>query len=293
MIERIPFGRTGHLSSRVLFGAAALGGMKQERADRVLEMLLEYGVNHIDTAASYGESELRLAPFLKTHRKEFFLATKTGERTADKARESVHRSLERMGVDQIDLIQMHNLVDEKGWNTALGPGGALGALIEAREQGLVRFIGVTGHGTNVAAMHSRSLERFPFDSVLVPYNFSMMQQPEYASDFETLVATCEARGVAVQTIKAIARRRWQDGDDEKRFSWYMPLRSQGPLTRAVHYTLSRPGLFLNSSSDATLLPAVLKAASEHVVKPSNAAMLNDQRSEAIEPLFVRGVSDEI
>lgn len=293
MIERIAFGSTGHMSSRTLFGAAALGGMKQERADRVLELLHQYGVNHIDTAASYGDSELRLAPFLKVHRKDFFLATKTGERTYHKAKDELHRSLERLGVDRVDLIQMHNLVDEKGWQTAMGPGGALEALIEAKEEGLVRFIGVTGHGTQVAAMHVRSLEKYPFASVLAPYNYSMMAQPDYAKDFDAMEKVCHARGVAIQTIKAIARRRWQEGDDAKRFSWYMPLRANGPLQRGVQYTLARPGLFLNTSSDATLLPAVLEAASKAVVAPTQAEMEQDQRDEGIEPLFVRGVSDAI
>ncbi len=150
MIQTIPFGTTGHQSTRVIFGAAALGGMKQDKADQVLELLLEFGINHLDTAASYGDSELRIGPWMREHRGRFFLATKTADRTAKGARDSLHRSLERLRVDQVDLIQMHNLVDENEWTTALGPGGALEALVEARAQGLVRFIGVTGHGTRVA-----------------------------------------------------------------------------------------------------------------------------------------------
>jgi len=293
MIERMPFGRTGHDSTRALFGAAALGGMKQERADRVLELLLQYGVNHIDTAASYGDSELRLAPWLAAHRRDFFVATKTGERTAKGAREQLHRSLERLGVDRVDLIQMHNLVDGAEWDVAMGPNGALDALVQARDEGLVRFIGVTGHGTRVAAMHLKSLERFPFDSVLAPYNFSMMAQPEYAADFEALAATCRERGVALQTIKAIARRRWRDGDDDKRFSWYMPLRDRDALRRAVCWVLSRPGVFLNTASDATLLPAILEAASGAIARPSDEALRRDTRDQGVEPLFVRDVSDVI
>lgn len=293
MIERIPFGRTGHLSSRTLFGAAALGGMSQARADAVLEKLLEYGVNHIDTAASYGDSELRLAPFLAHHRNAFFLATKTGQRTADAARNELMRSLARLDVRSIDLIQMHNLVDEAEWETALGPGGALDALVEARAEGLVRFIGVTGHGTRAAAMHLKSLERFPFDSVLAPYNHSMMEQAEYARDFEALYVLCRESGVALQTIKSIARRRWTEADAEKRFSWYMPIRDREALRRAVHYVLARPGLFLNTSSDATLLDAVLEAASEPIALPADAEMRADARALGVEPLFVRGVSDSI
>ena len=297
MIEHIPFGRTGHNSSRTIFGAAALGAMSQERANSVLELLPSYAVNHIDTAASYGDSELRLAPWLAEHRNSVFLATKTGDRTAAGARESLHKSLVRLGVAQVDLIQMHNLVDEAEWQTAMGPNGALEALIEARDVGLVRFIGVTGHGTRVAAMHLRSLEQFDFDSVLLPYNFSMMQQPQYADEFDTLVALCEQRQVAVQTIKSIARRRWTDQDEDKRFSWYMPIREPEALRRAVHFVLARPGLFLNTSSDATILAEALTAAadwtSESAAAPDDAALTRDVVSMGIEPLFVPGVTDSI
>jgi aryl-alcohol dehydrogenase-like predicted oxidoreductase len=293
VIERIPFGRTGHRSTRILFGAAALGAMKQARADLVLELLLEHGINHIDTAAMYGDSELRLAPWLRSHRSGFFLATKTGQRTASGARAELYRSLERMGVDHVDLIQLHNLVEPEQQQIALGPGGALEALIEAREQGLTRFIGVTGHGTLAAAAHLASLARFDFDSVLLPYNPSLMGAPDYAADFESLLARCRERGVAVQTIKAIARRRWTEGDPQRRFSWYEPIRDEHALGRAVRWVLRKPGLFLNSSSDATLLPAVLAAASQPGPEPSDAEMLADARALAIEPLFVRGVSDRI
>lgn len=291
MIERIPFGRTGHHSTRILFGAAALGSMRQERADAVLEQMLAAGVNHIDTAASYGDAEIRLAPFLKRHRDGFFLATKTGQRTAAGAREELHRSLDRMGVAHVDLIQRHNLVDETEWTTALGPGGALEALVEARDAGLVRFIGVTGHGTRVAAMHLRALERFPFDSVLAPYNRAMMVQPEYAADFERLHAVCRERGVAFQTIKSVARRRWRDDDTDKHFSWYMPLRDRDAIRRAVHFVLARPGLFLNSSSDATILAPILEAASLPVVAPSDEEMARDAAEYGVEPLFAPGMAD--
>jgi aryl-alcohol dehydrogenase-like predicted oxidoreductase len=293
MIEHIPFGRTGHNSSRTIFGAAALGAMSQERANTVLELLPTHGVNHIDTAASYGDSELRLAPWLSKHRNSVFLATKTGDRTAAGATKSLQQSLERLGVAQVDLIQMHNLVDEAEWQTAMGPNGALEALIEARDEGLVRFIGVTGHGTRVAAMHLRSLEQFDFDSVLLPYNFAMMQQPEYAADFEALLTLCEQRKVAVQTIKSIARRRWTDQDEDKRFSWYMPLRDPEALRRAVHYVLARPGLFLNTSSDATLLADTLAAAADSAAAPDDQTLTRDVANMGIEPLFVRGVTDSI
>jgi len=292
VIETNPFGNTGHQSTRVIFGAAALGGMKQDKADWVLEVLLEYGVNHIDTAASYGDSELRVGPWMREHRKRFFLATKTGERTYEGARASLNRSLERLRVDRVDLIQLHNLVAENEWETALGAHGALEALVEARAQGLVRFIGVTGHGTQVAAMHRRSLERFAFDSVLFPYNFPMMSIGQYAADAEALLKVCRERGVATQTIKSVARRRWQNGDGPK-FSWYEPLRDRDAIRRAVHFTLSRPGLFLNTSSDATVLRDILDAASVRATAPARAEMEADVERYAMEPLFIPGVSDTI
>lgn len=293
MIETEAFGNTGHQSSRVVFGAAALGAMRQDKADAVLETLMEFGINHLDCAASYGDAELRLAPWMQEHRDRFFLATKTAERTAAGARESLERSLERLGVEQIDLIQLHNLTDEQGWQTAFSAGGAVEALAEARSRGQVRFIGVTGHGTRVAAMHLRSLERFPFDSVLLPYNFTMMSQPEYAREFDALIHICQQRGVAVQTIKSIARRRWEPDDSSPRYSWYEPLRDPQALRRAVRFVLSRPGLFLNTSSDATLLRRVLEIAANLQTDdrdaPTLAAELEaDVAQQDMQPLFLPG-----
>ncbi|MCL5998919.1 MAG: aldo/keto reductase [Chloroflexi bacterium] len=262
MIDKLAFGRTGHESTRTIFGAAALGRVTQEEADRTLDVLLEYGINHIDTAASYGESELRIGPWMARHRKDFFLATKTGERTYQKARDEFHRSLERLRVDSVDLIQLHYLVDPQEWEVAMGPGGALEALVEARQQGLVRFIGVTGHDLTVARMHMRSLERYDFDSVLLPYNYLLMQNPQYAADFELLQAKCKQRNVAVQTIKSIARGPWGD-KPHTHATWYEPLQDQKDIDAAVNYVLSRPGIFLNTSGDIHVLPKVLAAASRY------------------------------
>ncbi len=292
-IERAQFGSTGHNSSRAIFGAAALGAMSQERADRTLDLMASYGLNHIDVAASYGEAELRLAPWLAQHRNDVFLATKTGHRTAARAKQQLHESLERMQVDQIDLIQMHNLTNENDWQTAMGPGGALEALVEAKEQGLVRFIGVTGHGTYAPAMHIKSLETYAFDSILVPYSFVMMNNPEYAADFDALYELCNQRGVAMQTIKSIAARRWKDDDPERRFSWYRPLRDSGAIQRAVDFVLTRPGLFLNTSSDATLLELLLQAVAAPRQQVDVQALQNDLVEQGIEPLFVRDVSDDV
>ena len=284
MIDLAPFGPTRHQSSRVIFGAAALSAMRQDRADEVLEMLAEFGVNHLDTAASYGDSELRLAPFLAARRDEFFLATKTGDRDGAGARASLERSLTRLGVDHVDLIQLHNLVEEDEWAVAHGPGGAVEALVRARDEGLVRFVGVTGHGLRIAGMHLRSLERFDFASVLLPYNFSLRRDPSYRADVDALLQLCEARGVAVQTIKSVARRRWAEGEGP-RYSWYRPLDNPAALDRAVRYVLSQPQLFLNTSSDARLLRPTLEAAGRALIAPSDEEMVADVETEGIEPLF--------
>jgi len=268
MIERRPFGRTGHQSTVTLFGAAALARASQDEADRALEVLLRHGVNHIDTAARYGDSELRIGPWMARHRKDFFLATKTGSRRAREAREDVHRSLERLRVDSVDLIQMHSLVHPDDWDEAMGPGGALEALVEAKAQGLVRAIGVTGHGWTIAAMHRRSLARFEFDSVLLPYNFFMMQNERYREAFEQVTAICRERNVAVQTIKGIARGPWAAAE-RTHATWYQPLERQEDIDRAVHWVLGRPGIFLNTAGDLGLLPKVLDAASRFTRRPSD------------------------
>ena len=271
MIERRPFGRTGHQSTVTLFGAAALARASQDEADRALEVLLRHGVNHIDTAARYGDSELRIGPWMARHRKDFFLATKTGSRSAREAREDVHRSLERLRVDSVDLIQMHSLVHPDDWDQAMGPGGALEALVEAKAQGLVRAIGVTGHGWTIAAMHRRSLARFEFDSILLPYNFFMMQNERYREAFEQVTAICRERNVAVQTIKGIARGPWAAAE-RTHATWYQPLERPQDIDRAVHWVLGRPGIFLNTAGDLGLLPKVLDAASRFTRRPSDEEM---------------------
>ena len=285
MIAKQLFGRTGHQSTRTVFGAAGLSKVSQEEANRTLEILLRYGVNHIDVAAGYGDAELRIAPWLREHPGRFFLATKTGGRTYDAAKRDIHRSLERMGVERFDLIQLHSLADPIEWDTALSPKGALEACIEAREQGLVRFIGITGHGTQIAATHLRSLERFDFDSVLLPYSYIMMQDPHYAAAFERVAAVCAERNLAVLTIKSIARRPWW-GRERTRATWYEPFDEQADIDAAVHWVLARPGIFLATVGDIRLLPKVLDAASRFTSAPDDATMREQCARLETLPLFV-------
>jgi len=284
-IPTLEFGSTGHRSTRLIFGAASLAAVSQDVADRVLDLLLQHGVNHIDVAASYGDAELRVAPWLRTHRDEFFLATKTGERTADAAYEQLQQSLERLGVDRIDLWQLHNLADPIEWDIALSPGGAIEAAVRAKQEGLVRFVGVTGHGAQIAATHRRSLERYAFDSVLLPYNWVTMQSPYYAENFDALAAACAERGVAVQTIKSAARRPWL-GREHTASTWYEPYQDQDALDLSLWWSLGRDGVHVISPGDVDVLPKVLDAASRFEDVPTDEAMraLNERADAA--PLFV-------
>jgi aryl-alcohol dehydrogenase-like predicted oxidoreductase len=273
VIERAPYGRTGHDSSRVIFGAAGIARVDQETADKLLPQLLQHGVNHIDTAAMYGDAELRLAPWLQAHPDTFFLATKTHARDGDGARASLERSLTRMGVDRVDMIQLHNLVEPDDWELAHAPGGALEALVRARDEGLTRFIGVTGHGLRIAGMHLR--------------NYTLLQDIDYRRDVEQLLALCGERNVAVQTIKSIARRRWatpKPAPGERRESWYEPLTDPAAITRAVRFVLDRPQLFIDSSSAIGQLPHVL-AAAEAAVSPLDDEMRADTSDFDMSALF--------
>jgi len=286
VIPAAPFGSTGHQSRRTIFGAAALGKATEAEADRALELVLRYGLNHLDTAASYGDSELHLAPWLKREgRDRFFLATKTGKRTYAEARDEIRLSLRRLAVDHVDLIQLHNLVDQKEWDVAMGQDGALRAAIEARDAGLTRFIGVTGHGLDVARRHRESLERFAFDSVLFPYNATQLAGEQYARDAEALIALCERRGVAIQTIKAITLGPWQGERPPRPTTWYEPLTQQSDIDVAVRFVLGRPGIFLNTASDIDLLAKILDAADRGGPAPTADEIDDLIRRREMAPLF--------
>ena len=286
MISTLPFGPTGHHSTRTIFGAAALGRVTQAEADDTLQTLLDYGVNHIDTAASYGESELRIAPWMKNHRGDFFLASKTEKRDYAEAKAQIDRSLERLNVDHLDLIQLHSLGDESDWNQVFADDGAFKAVVEAKESGKARFVGITGHGVHIARLHLRALDIYPFDAVLLPLNYPMSRNEAYMDDFRELRALCQQRGIAMQTIKAVTRRPW--GEQEKSAAtWYQPLEEQDSIDTAVSWLLGNyPEVFLNTVGDIHVLPRVLDAAARFENAPTDETMAELFETREMAPLFV-------
>ena len=279
-----PFGSTGHISSRTVFGSFCLLETSRAKADEVLDLLLEYGVNHIDTAPSYGDAELNIGPWMKNHRNDFFLATKIDERTYADAREQFHQSLERLQVDSVDLLQLHNLTDVVGREVVMGPGGALEFLMEAKESGLTRFIGITGHGILAPQMHRQTLERFNFDSVLMPCNYPLMQNEDYAREFNDLSASCKEQNIAVQTIKSVARGYW--GDKERNhITWYEPLSDPEAVRNFVHWVLGIPDIFLITTGDMQVLPKILEAAANFQNPPPDETMRRLVEKHSIKPIF--------
>lgn len=284
MIKKNSFGKTGHQSSRAIFGSVSLARVSQSEADRALDLLWEYGINHIDTAPNYGEAELRLGPWMKKYRNKFFLATKTNGRTYPEAKEQFQRSLDRLQVDSVDLLQFHNLTDVVAREIIMGPGGALEYLIEAKEKGLTKFIGITGHGLNTPKFHLQTLQRYPFDSVLLPCNYLLMQDQTYAADVDKLLAYCRERQIAVQTIKAIARGYW--GIKERsRSTWYEPLTDEEAIAHCVHWVLSIPDIFLNTVGDLQELPKVLRAVNGFMQRPTEETMHQTVERMEMELLF--------
>lgn len=284
MIIKDDFGRCEHHSTRLLLGAAAFYSCSQAEADEAMDLAFSHGINHVDVAAGYGDAELRVGDWISRHGRSFFLATKTHERTAEKARAQIHQSLERLQVAQVDLIQLHNLVDPQEWEIALGPGGALEAAIQAKEEGLARFIGITGHGLNVAAMHLKALERFDFDTVLLPFSYLMAQNKQYLADFEKLLAVCQKRNVAVQTIKSLVHTPWGD-HQPNRNTWYRPLEDQAEIDLTVHWVLGHKGLFVNSAADVHILPRILDAAERFSAAPTDAEMQDQVKRLEMKNLF--------
>jgi predicted aldo/keto reductase-like oxidoreductase len=286
MIQTLPFGRTGHLSTRVLFGGAALSRATQAETDKAMETIMKYGVNHIDTSASYGESEVRLGPWMKKYRGQFFLATKTDGRTYQEAKDSIQKSLEHLQTDYLDMFQFHCVIEDSEFETIMGPGGALEAAIEARRQGLVRYIGITSHSLRAPIIHQKSLSRFDFDSILLPWNYQLASNPEYAANFKTAVKTAQAKNVAVQIIKTASRRWWIDKNQRWSTTWYEPYNDQKSMDLAIHWALSTPGVFINSLGDVSVLPMMLDAASRYEKAPTDAQMQELMRTQDAKPLWV-------
>jgi aryl-alcohol dehydrogenase-like predicted oxidoreductase len=258
-MEKRRLGRTGHLSTVVAFGSAGIGRVDQERADRAIQTALDAGVNHIDVAPTYGEAELRWKPWIPRIRNQIFLGCKTKERSRDAAKAELHRSLERLGTDRFDLYQLHAVCKPHELDECTAKGGALEALIEAREEGLVRWLGITGHTHDAPSTHREALRRFPFDTVMFPLNFVLWAMPEYRRDVQALLQDCREREVGVHIIKTLAKDPW--GERPKTHTtWYEPFTDQGTIDQAVAFNLSQQVTTLCSTGDVTVLPKFLAAA---------------------------------
>lgn len=258
-MEKRHLGRTGHMSSVVTFGAAGIGRVPQDVADVAIAAALAHGVNHVDVAPRYGDAELRLRPWLPKIRKDIFLGGKTIERTREAAKAELGRSLERLGTDRLDLYQLHSVGKRADLDACTAKGGALEALVEARAEGLVRWLGITGHTHDAPRTHLEALRRFDFDTVMFPLNFVLWAIPEYRQSVETLLAECAKRNVGVHIIKTVAKDPWA-GRAKTHTTWYEPFTEDAIIDRAVAFVLSKPVTTLCSVGDVTVLPKVLAAA---------------------------------
>lgn len=258
-MEKRRLGRTGHESTVVAFGTAGIGKVSQEAADKAVKAILEHGVNHIDIAPTYGEAMERLSPWMPKIRDRMFLGAKTRERTKDAAWENIRGSMTRLGVDSFDLFQLHSVGTMEDLDKVTGTGGALEALVELREQGLTKFVGITGHGPEVPRVQLEALRRFDFDTIMFPVSASIFQNPEYREAAEELLAVANERDLGIHTIKMIARGGW--GERERECStWYDPHREQPDIDNALWWVLSQPMHTAPSAGDVHLLPKVLDAA---------------------------------
>jgi aryl-alcohol dehydrogenase-like predicted oxidoreductase len=258
-MERRRLGRTGHLSTVVTFGAAAIGRVDQDVADRAIQTALDHGVNHIDVAPRYGDAELRFKPWMPKIRERIFLGCKTNQRTRDVAKAELHRSLERLGTDRLDLYQLHSVGKIADLDACTAKGGALEALVEAREQGLTRWLGITGHTHDAPRTHLEALRRFDFDTVMFPLNFVLWSLPDYRRDTEALLAECARRDVGVHIIKTVAKDPWGERP-RTHTTWYEPFTDQAMIDRAVAFVLSKPVTTLTTAGDVTVMPRVVEAA---------------------------------
>jgi aryl-alcohol dehydrogenase-like predicted oxidoreductase len=259
-VERRRLGRLEHMSTVLIFGGAALAEVDDAAADRGISLALESGINHFDTAAGYGDSEIKLGRRMDRIRGDIFLATKTGDRTKERAAASIRRSLERLKTERVDLIQMHAVCDIPELDKVTGRDGSVEAAVEARDEGLVGAIGITGHGMEAPATHLEALRRFPFDSVLTPYNYRLAQFPEYRRDYEALTEEAIAQDVGLMIIKAVARRLWRDDRSPARTTWYEPFEEQRHIDASVAFALSQPHVTgIATPGDLNLLERVVEA----------------------------------
>jgi predicted aldo/keto reductase-like oxidoreductase len=260
-VQQRRLGRLGHRSSVLIYGAAALAEVDQDTADASVQLALDSGINHFDVAASYGEAELRLGPWMGRIRDRVLLATKTGLRDRDQAWAQINQSLERLQTDHLDLIQVHAVGDLAELDLVTGPGGSLEAVVRARDEGLAAAIGITGHGHQAPATHLQALARFPFDTVLTPLNYVLGQDPVYLADYQALVAEVQARDVGLMIIKAASRRNWPEGPVEHGYTtWYEPFHDQERIGAAVAWVLSHPEVTgIATPGDVRLLPMVIEA----------------------------------
>jgi len=257
-METRRFGRTGHMSTVAIFGAAAFSNVSQEDADKAMERIIEAGVNHIDIARSYGEAELRVGPWMPRERGRFFLGSKTTERTKEGAWKELQESLKRLQIEALDLYQIHAVTTMDELDAVTTKGGALEAFLEARQNGLTRFIGITGHGVNAPQIYLEALRRFDFDSVLFPLNFVQMANPEYREYAEELIATCKAKDVGTMIIKSITKAPWGNREHTAT-TWYEPFDNIEEIQPAVNFALSYDITGLCTAGDTRVLPLVLKA----------------------------------
>lgn len=284
-MDRRRLGRTEHLSTVAIFGAAALGQVNQSQADRAIEIVLSAGVNHFDVAPSYGQAEERLGPWMPRIRGQLFLACKTTERTRAGAADELRLSLKRLGVEAFDLYQVHAITTFEELNQATGPAGALEAITQARQAGLTRFIGITGHGLLAPSIFLEALRRFDFDTVMFPYNPVLMANPAYREDALSLLQECRMRDVGVQVIKAIARGPWGD-KEPTHHTWYEPFTAKEDIQAAVDFVLSQDVTGLCTAGDIQILPLVLQACQDYRnLVPAEQETLIASSGER-EPLFV-------
>ena len=258
-MERRRLGRTGHQSTVITFGTAALGRVTQDVADRAVELILEHDVNHMDIAPNYGEAMERMAPWMPRIRDDIFLGAKTRQRTKKEAWDDIHTTMRRLGVDSFDLFQLHAIITMEELDQVTASGGALEALVELRDQGLTKWLGITGHGPEVPRVHLEALRRFDFDTVMLPVNASMYRNVDYRRDVEELFSVASSNDVGIQAIKMIARGGWGDREHEHA-TWYDPHRDATEVERALRWQLSQPVHTAPSVGDVGLLPKVLDAA---------------------------------